>query len=100
MPTFVKNTYNVTDIHHKQSRIWPLYMSLVSGGFGAVYKVSKNGKFYALKTENMNETVKVLKMEVYVMRLANQRKSKHFCICEDTGAFGAVLYVVMVSLNF
>ncbi|KAI6232898.1 CK1/WORM6 protein kinase [Aphelenchoides fujianensis] len=65
------------------------------GGFGAVYKVSRAGKFYALKTESATEHIKVLKMEVYVMRLANQRKFRHFCTCEDSGAFGSVLYVVM-----
>ncbi|KAI6209572.1 Tau-tubulin kinase 1 [Aphelenchoides besseyi] len=78
---------------------WTIVDKLGEGGFGAVYKVSKNGRYYALKTESMNENIKVLKMEVYVMRLANQRKSKHFCVCEDTGAFGSVLYVVMTMVG-
>lgn len=61
--------------------------------------MSRAGKFYALKTENANEHIKVLKMEVYVMRLANERKFRHFCTCEDSGAFNSVLYVVMTMVG-
>ncbi|KAI6175047.1 Tau-tubulin kinase 1 [Aphelenchoides bicaudatus] len=74
---------------------------LICGGgdFGAVYKVAKDDKYYALKTENADESIKVLKIEVYFMRLANKRKSRHFCVCEDAGAFASLLYLVMTMVG-
>jgi hypothetical protein len=57
--------------------------------------MSKACRIATLAMENINEKAKLLKMEVYAMRLANQRKSKHFTICKDTGALTNFLYVAM-----
>ncbi|VDM19443.1 unnamed protein product [Wuchereria bancrofti] len=78
---------------------WTVVEKLGEGGFGSVYKVSRGNEIYALKTESLKEKVKLLKMEVYVLKLANERKSKHFCICEDTGIYKKCLYLVMTLLG-
>ncbi|VDN05356.1 unnamed protein product [Thelazia callipaeda] len=78
---------------------WTVVGKLGEGGFGSVYKVSKGNELYALKTESLREKIKLLKMEVYVLKLANGRKSKHFCICEDTGIYKTCLYLVMTLLG-
>ena len=66
-----------------------------------VYEVvnAKTQLSYAMKTEMMSEALKVLKMEVYVMRQANNIKAKHIVICEDTGSFNDFLYVVMTMVG-
>ncbi|VIO98355.1 Uncharacterized protein BM_BM9989 [Brugia malayi] len=78
---------------------WTVVEKLGEGGFGSVYKVSRGNEIYALKTESLKEKVKLLKMEVYVLKLANERKSKHFCTCEDTGIYKKCLYLVMTLLG-
>lgn len=38
-------------------------------------------------------------MEVYVLKLANERKSKHFCTCKDSGIYDRCLYLVMTLVG-
>ncbi|VDO28349.1 unnamed protein product [Onchocerca flexuosa] len=78
---------------------WMVVEKVGEGGFGSVYKVSKGNDFYALKTESLKEKAKLLKMEVYVLKLANERKSKHFCTCLDTGIYKKCFYLVMTLLG-
>uniref|UniRef100_F1L9R3 Tau-tubulin kinase 1 n=1 Tax=Ascaris suum TaxID=6253 RepID=F1L9R3_ASCSU len=78
---------------------WVVEDKLGEGGFGSVYKVSRKKEIFALKTENLNETVKVLKMEVYVLKMAEKKRSKHFCKCEDSGMYKSMLYIVMTMVG-
>ncbi|VDK87714.1 unnamed protein product [Litomosoides sigmodontis] len=78
---------------------WTVVEKVGEGGFGSVYKVSRGDEICALKTESLNEKVKLLKMEVYVLKLANERKSKHFCMCKDTGIYKKCFYLVMTLLG-
>uniref|UniRef100_A0A914Y954 Protein kinase domain-containing protein n=1 Tax=Panagrolaimus superbus TaxID=310955 RepID=A0A914Y954_9BILA len=80
---------------------WKIRRLLGEGGFGAVYEVvnTKTELSYAMKTELMSEALKVLKMEVYVMRQANTNKAKHIVQCEDTGSYNDFLYVVMTMVG-
>uniref|UniRef100_A0AC34FT73 Protein kinase domain-containing protein n=1 Tax=Panagrolaimus sp. ES5 TaxID=591445 RepID=A0AC34FT73_9BILA len=79
---------------------WKIKRLLGEGGFGAAIVNTKTELSYAMKTELMSEALKVLKMEVYVMRQANINKAKHIVQCEDTGSYNEnFLYVVMTMVG-
>uniref|UniRef100_F1L7T7 Tau-tubulin kinase 2 n=1 Tax=Ascaris suum TaxID=6253 RepID=F1L7T7_ASCSU len=80
--------------------LWSVVKKLGEGGFGAVYLVkdSKGGEF-ALKAEAVDQTVKVLKMEVFVLRELKNRNAKHFCDIVDSGQFHNVNYIVMTLVG-
>jgi tau tubulin kinase len=73
---------------------------LGEGAFGAVYKVvDPHGTDYALKVEDANEEVKLLQMEVILLKTVNERNSRHFCQIADKGNFGSVYYVAMTMVG-
>jgi len=79
---------------------WTIESKLGQGAFGAVYLVSdKKGKQHALKVENASETVKVLKMEVFVMLELKRIHARHCCDLLDSGKIGNYKYIVMTLLG-
>ncbi|CAD5225865.1 unnamed protein product [Bursaphelenchus okinawaensis] len=76
---------------------WIIEKKLGEGSFGAVFKVHGGDNVgYAMKVEKVTETLRVLKMEVYVLRdLKRLQTSKHFCELIDSGQIGQYNYMVM-----
>ena len=54
---------------------------------------------FALKAEKATETVKVLKMEVYVLTELKKSNAKHFCDIIDRGCINGYNYIVMTLVG-
>ncbi|EFO26813.1 CK1/WORM6 protein kinase [Loa loa] len=79
---------------------WTVLDKIGEGGFGAVYLVKDNkGNEYAMKTESINATAKVLKAEYYVLTELKKAKATHFCDILDSGLVGENKYVVMTLVG-
>ncbi|KAH7722631.1 Protein kinase domain containing protein [Aphelenchoides avenae] len=78
---------------------WTIEEKLGEGGCSAVYKISRQGQngkeCYAMKTENLAECYKLLKMEANVLKLATAAGCRHIPQCLETGCFENFLYVAM-----
>ncbi|CAD5230912.1 unnamed protein product [Bursaphelenchus xylophilus] len=83
-----------------QFGFWKIDKKLGEGGFGAVFKVlSRDNIAYALKVEKCTDPVRVLKMEVYVLRELQKTKAKHCCELIDSGRLGEYNYMVMTLVG-
>ncbi|EJW86649.1 serine/threonine protein kinase [Wuchereria bancrofti] len=79
---------------------WTVLDKIGEGGFGAVYLVKDSkGNEYAMKTESVNATAKVLKAEYYVLTELKKAKATHFCDILDSGLVGENKYVVMTLVG-
>uniref|UniRef100_A0AC34Q050 Protein kinase domain-containing protein n=1 Tax=Panagrolaimus sp. JU765 TaxID=591449 RepID=A0AC34Q050_9BILA len=83
---------------------WKIEKKLGEGGFGAVYLVKDmSGQFgsgeYACKAEKATETVRVMKMEVFVLTELKRIGAKHFCELIDRGHIGNYNYLVMTLVG-
>ncbi|KAH7726771.1 CK1/WORM6 protein kinase [Aphelenchoides avenae] len=79
---------------------WIVLKKLGEGGFGAVYEVKNQaGERYAMKTELAEAKVRVLKLEVYVLRELKKIGSKHFCDIVDSARVGQINYIVMTLVG-
>uniref|UniRef100_A0A7E5A0E7 non-specific serine/threonine protein kinase n=2 Tax=Panagrellus redivivus TaxID=6233 RepID=A0A7E5A0E7_PANRE len=79
---------------------WKIEKKLGEGAFGAVYKCSKNDKFYAFKVEGQAEKIQLLKMEVLVLlELTKFNAGTHFCKLEDKGQHDNFNFVVMTLVG-
>ncbi|KAK6113395.1 Protein kinase domain family protein [Brugia pahangi] len=79
---------------------WTVLDKIGEGGFGAVYLVKDSkGNEYAMKTESVNATAKVLKAEYYVLKELKRAKATHFCDILDSGLVGENKYLVMTLVG-
>ncbi|CAI5439308.1 unnamed protein product [Caenorhabditis angaria] len=81
---------------------WKIEKKLTQGDFCHIYKVSgaaKSEKF-ALKCENVDLSLQMLKVESFVIQnLKACKKKRHFCEIEDIGKTQGIHYIVMQLLG-
>uniref|UniRef100_A0A915ALL8 Protein kinase domain-containing protein n=2 Tax=Parascaris univalens TaxID=6257 RepID=A0A915ALL8_PARUN len=83
-----------------KDKCYKLVELIGEGGYGCVFRASTSGdeKYVALKAEKYTKTV--LKIEIGVLKVANQRDCKHICKMHDYGHVKReFMFVVMTLLG-
>ncbi|KAI6173135.1 Protein kinase domain-containing protein [Aphelenchoides besseyi] len=88
---------NVGDvIFSETNRSYTLSEVIGSGGYGTVFKANRDMRSVALKAEKMSKTL--LKVEIAVLKTANQRRCKHFCQLFDFGRTSKDFFFIVLTL--
>ncbi|KAI6232003.1 Protein kinase domain-containing protein [Aphelenchoides besseyi] len=88
---------NVGDVLLSETnRSYTLSEVIGSGGYGTVFKANRDTRSVALKAEKMSKTL--LKVEIAVLKAANQRRCKHFCQLFDFGRTSKDFFFIVLTL--
>lgn len=79
---------------------WTIEKKIAQGDFSHIYVCNTpnsipNDKQFALKCENAQSPLQMLKVEAFVLQKISKKNSRHFCDIEDIGKFQNIHYIVM-----